>query len=84
MRLLVWLGLAIVIVYLARALLRRTQGRAASTSHPPRSRPTGTEPEPMRQCLHCGAYFPASEAIAEAPDRIFCSEEHRRLHHTSQ
>lgn len=82
MRLLIWLGLAIVIVYLGRAFLRRMQGPAASSS--PRSRRADSEPEPMRQCLHCGAYFPASEAIADAPDRVFCSEEHRRLHHTSQ
>lgn len=32
--------------------------------------------EPIRQCDHCGVYFPASEAVRTG-NRMFCSVEHR-------
>lgn len=85
MRLLVWLALAAIVFYLGRAFLRRLQ--APDSSKPIRSNPAATSgaetaAEPMRQCLHCGAYFPASEAVVDAPDRVFCSEEHRQFHDT--
>jgi uncharacterized protein len=86
MRLLVWLALAAIVFYLGRAFLRRLQGPVSS--EPPRSNSTASGPEsaaePMRQCTHCRAYFPASEAVIESPDRLFCSEEHRQRHHSSE
>lgn len=75
MRVLVVLALAVVIIYLVRGFLGRMQASRSSQS-PAASRAS----EPMRQCLHCGAYFPASEAVVQTPDQLFCSEEHRRLH----
>ena len=35
-------------------------------------------PEQMVNCSHCGLYLPRSEAVPQG-DRLFCSEEHRRL-----
>lgn len=78
MRVLVVLALAAIIVYLVRGLISRRQ--ASRSSPPPAARPAASTSEPMRQCTHCGAYFPASEAVGQAPDQLFCSEEHRRLH----
>jgi uncharacterized protein len=37
--------------------------------------------EPMIQCAYCGTHIPASESIAASSGSVFCSEEHRRLHH---
>lgn len=87
MRLLVWLALVAIVFYLGRTFLRRLRG--PDPSKPIRSdsaSASGAESssEPMRQCMHCGAYFPASEAVVDAPDRLFCSEEHRQLHHASE
>ncbi len=76
MRVLVVLALVAIIVYLVRGLIARRQASRSS----PSSAAASPASEPMRQCLHCGAYFPASEAVVHAPDQIFCSEEHRRLH----
>ena len=36
--------------------------------------------EPMRQCAHCGAHFPESEAVHSPSGRVFCSEQHRLKH----
>lgn len=77
MRVLVVLALAAIIIYLIRALIGRRQASRSSSST---ARPAVPASEPMRQCTHCGAYFPASEAVVEEPDQLFCSEEHRRLH----
>lgn len=78
MRVLVVLALAAIIIYLVRGYLGRVRNsRSENASGAPRTPRTS---EPMRQCLHCGAYFPASEAVGRAPDQLFCSEEHLRLH----
>ena len=79
MRVLVVLALAAIIVYLVRGLISRRQA-SRSSAPPPAARPAASASEPMRQCTHCGAYFPASEAVGQAPNQLFCSEEHRRLH----
>ena len=78
MRVLLVLALAAIIIYLVRGFIgRRQASRSSSSPAAPSASPAS---EPMRQCLHCGAYFPASEAVVQAPDQLFCSEEHRRLH----
>ena len=77
MRVLVVLALAAIIIYLARGFIRRLQAARSSDSSAPSRRSQSSEP--MRQCTHCGAYFPASEAVGETPE-LFCSEEHQRQH----
>jgi uncharacterized protein len=76
MRVLVVLALAAIIVFLVRGFLRRRQTPPTSGTSSRSSR----QAEPMRQCTHCGAYFPASEAVGDSPDKLFCSDEHRRQH----
>jgi uncharacterized protein len=76
MRILVVLALAAIIVFLVRGFIRRLQKPAS----PGTSSRSSRQGEPMRQCAHCGAYFPASEAVGNSPDKLFCSDEHRRQH----
>jgi len=39
---------------------------------------SGTAPEQMVNCEHCGLYLPQDEAVRDG-SRFFCCEEHRRL-----
>ena len=82
---LVVLALAAIIVYLVRGFFGRQQADCSSPSSTASSASSASRTsEPMRQCTHCGAYFPASEAVEQAPGQLFCSEEHRRLHFQDQ
>ena len=81
MRVLLILALAVIIIYLVRGQSRRQQGgSSAERPSTPHSSGPASRSEPMRQCAHCGAYFPASEAVGDSPDKLFCSDEHRRQH----
>jgi len=42
-----------------------------------------TNSESMVACSYCGTHIPVSEAL-RLSDKIFCSEEHRRISQTSQ
>lgn len=72
MKLLLLVLLAVaVILWLTHARKRETgaarQKRAANG-------------EAMLSCAHCGAFFPASEAVQSQGGAVFCSDEHRLLH----
>lgn len=81
MRLLVWLVLAGVVVWLLRGK------QAPRKSNPSSSDKTSSTASPasaeaMVQCLHCDVYLPESEAIFHSPHEIFCCESHRNQHLT--
>lgn len=76
MKLLIWLAVIIVVIYLLRRAMRR----------PPVIRPKQDdtlEQESMAQCAYCGVHFPASEAVSGSAAGPFCSAEHLRLHDRS-
>lgn len=83
MKYLIWMIVAVAVVYLFR---RATRPRVEAVK-----RDVAPELEPMVQCTYCGVHFPESEAVTageskeevEAEGRtagIFCSAEHRRRH----
>ena len=89
MRLLVWLGLALV-VYLAlkskarsmQEKMRKAAEFEAQAASQPAQRSAGAV-ENMVACAHCQLYLPASEAIhltTPSSELFFCSEAHLRLH----
>jgi uncharacterized protein len=67
-RVLVWLALIGAVWWLA------TRSRAAPPAAPPRAR----LPEPLLRCAHCGAHFPAADAVRDG-ERVYCGEAHRAL-----
>lgn len=73
MKYLLWgLILAAVVVWVLRtkkALKDARAGRRADES----------SSEPMVQCARCGVHLPRSEAVSDGGERVYCSEEHRRL-----
>ena len=74
MKLLMWLaffGLVIAALYYKKAPAKT---RPSPAQPPPRFDSTGAEV--MSRCVHCGVYFPSSEAI-HYDDLVYCSEEHR-------
>lgn len=90
MRLLMWLGLAVLVYLAIRKSLQAkqpptnsTQDTAANWSDEPfgANRSTGStqqgrqQSEAMLSCEHCHVYFPASEAVLRGTQQ-FCSIEH--------
>ncbi len=72
-KLVFWIALIAIIWGVARFItLMQRKNEAAARSRP----------EPQREliirCAHCGVYVPSSEAV-HGGNRIYCSEEHRRL-----
>lgn len=68
----------LLIIFAALWLVVQVVRRAL---HPDRSRvPHTAEPNPQRMlpCAYCGVHVPESEAIKRA-DKIYCSNEHRKL-----
>lgn len=76
MKLILWLVLGLVVVYILRNKARPAARKSAS----PRAAPPSADPEKMERCAECGVYLPASEALHDATGAMFCSEEHRRRH----
>jgi uncharacterized protein len=77
-KLLLWLALAALVIWMLRAP-RRHPGRMPAPE-PEKSISAG---EPMERCVYCGLHIPASEAVFDAGS-AFCSEEHHRLHQSSR
>ncbi len=68
-RLLAWLALIIVAVWLYRKKNR-------ATAAPPTDQPSQLgDAEKMLSCAQCGVYIPASEAI-QKQGQYFCCEQH--------
>lgn len=77
MKFVLWLAIIfLIIAWIARA--KKAAQRAASRQHQESAPRALHVPEPMLQCATCGVHIPASEALLQAPDKAFCSEEHRR------
>jgi uncharacterized protein len=72
-----WLAIICLVIWVLRAPKRRASSMPAATPGKP-----AVSGEPMCRCQYCGLHIPASEAVRNA-EAAFCSEEHRRLHHTS-
>jgi uncharacterized protein len=68
-RIVVWLALAGVLWW----WLRRP-GVAAAAARPP----AVPAPRPLLRCAHCGAHFPADEAVRDETE-AYCGEAHRAL-----
>lgn len=75
MKFLLWLAIgALTVAWLMR-------GKKLSPPHPDRHRAHGGDAtEPMLQCVHCGVHIPASEAVLDSADAVFCCDAHRLLH----
>lgn len=76
MKFILWLAIIfLIIAWIARG--KKSVQRSAA-EHRPQNPPRGLQmPEAMLQCATCGVHIPASEALIQAPDKAFCSEEHR-------
>jgi uncharacterized protein len=69
-RVLVWLALIGLVWWVVR------RGRAA----PPAAAPQARLPEPLLRCAHCGAHFPAADAVRGADAAVvYCGEAHHAL-----
>lgn len=73
MRLLMWLALAVLVIF----ALRKKSQTPASTVNPsnprqPENKDTG---ESMLCCERCQVYFPASEAILRG-EKVYCCDAH--------
>lgn len=72
-KLVFWIALFAIIWGVARFIsLAQRKNEAAARSRPEAQR------ELIIRCAHCGVYVPSSEAVRDG-NRIYCSEEHRRL-----
>ena len=83
MKLLLWLVLGLVVLYVLRKKARAARKAAEEQQHqqrPTAARPAGAsqiEAEAMVCCAQCGVYLPESEALRNPAEKVFCSEEHR-------
>lgn len=64
-RLLFWIALIVVAIWLWRRLVKPRPDAPRSTSEAP----------PMVRCAHCGVHVPASEALP-SEERWYCSRLH--------
>ena len=79
MKLLLWLALALVVIYLLRSKKNKSSAAHRAMSPQPGFQ-RDADAESMVQCAHCGIYLPASESVSAPPGPVFCSEAHRALH----
>src|SRR3546814_6794865 len=75
MKVLLWLILIGLGIWVLRSKLRAAQSRA--NAEMPRPQIKGGEP--MLCCAQCGVYFPASEAIHDGDTTVYCRSEERRV-----
>ncbi|HEY8607272.1 MAG TPA: PP0621 family protein [Noviherbaspirillum sp.] len=86
MRILLLVLFVVVVLYLLGRLRARggAQQSQRSQQSPSRdsqpSRQQAADVEAMRQCAHCGAHFPESDAVFAPSGAVFCSEQHRLQH----
>lgn len=75
MKFLLWAGVIVVVIWMLRS-------KKANKAEPPKAKASAAtrEIEAMLSCAHCGTHFPASEALRDASNQAFCSDEHRRQH----
>jgi len=87
MRLLVWLVLAVLVIFAIRSKARGVQANLRGTkdfdAEAAMPKQQSAPVENMVACAQCHLYLPASEAlhaVTPSADLYFCSEDHRRLH----
>jgi uncharacterized protein len=68
---LIFLGLAVAVVWWLLKGYRKSHQRGQA--------PPAPAPEDMVRCAHCGVHLPRSEGHL-SDGKVFCSEEHLRLH----
>lgn len=73
MRFLIFLALALLVVWLWRS--SRRQGRPQDPPATPPPAPPG--PQDMVRCAHCGVHLPHPEAVVGRIG-LYCSDEHRQ------
>lgn len=82
-KLLFWIVLLAAAWVVVRVLIAKgrdvsgpaSDGRGdAAPDQPPAKRED--TPEAMRQCAHCGVWYPASEAVVSADGRPYCGRAH--------
>ncbi|MFC7289466.1 PP0621 family protein [Herminiimonas glaciei] len=76
MKFLLWAGVIVAVIW----MLRSKKANKAEAPKAKASAASTREIEAMLSCAHCGTHFPASEAVRDGSDRVFCSDEHRRQH----
>ncbi|GAA4023621.1 PP0621 family protein [Actimicrobium antarcticum] len=75
MRLLPWLVLLVLVIYVVRKKIRNAVDAQARGAR--QERPAELDGETMVRCEECGIHIPVSEALPGPGGRVFCSEEHR-------
>ncbi|HJV88090.1 MAG TPA: PP0621 family protein [Noviherbaspirillum sp.] len=81
MKLLLWLAIAVFVIWVIRSNKSSNKtSAAAGTGRPDRSNKSNRQIEPMLQCAHCGVYVPVSETVTDASGKVFCSDDHRLQH----
>lgn len=71
--------LLVLLVVLAGAwlLLGRRRGERPPAAPPQKRQPTGSKPQAMLTCAHCGVHLPEDDVLRDAAGRAFCTEAHR-------
>lgn len=78
MKLLLWAGLIVAVIWILRSK-KSSKAKSSASPTPPSSSPSPPpEIEAMLSCAHCKVHFPASEAVRNSSGQAFCSDEHRR------
>lgn len=81
-KLLFWIVVIILVLFVARIAGRMAAARQASPPgakpRPAAGQPAPGAPESMVRCAHCGIHLPRSEALLQG-GHTWCSPEHARL-----
>lgn len=83
-KLLFWIVLIILVLFVARIAGRMAAARQAGTQAGHGKKRAGGQPPPpkplesMERCAHCGIHLPRSEAVL-LNGQTWCSAEHARL-----
>lgn len=80
LRILFWLILGGLVYFALRKKFQSLRAEQREQVEQQRATEKSTEVESMLVCAHCGTYFPASEAVKDVGELVFCSQEHRHLH----
>lgn len=75
MKLLLWAGIIVAIIWILRS--KKSSAKVDSTKTP---QPPLASTEAMLSCAHCKIHFPASEAVFDSAHTAFCSAEHCAQH----
>lgn len=75
MKLLLWAGIIVAVIWILRSKKSSAKVTSPKTPQAPLA---GTEA--MLSCAHCKIHFPASEAVFDSSHTAFCSAEHRAQH----